>query len=149
MSRSGELVPEIATILREIAGRIEQDAATVKDAERLRRLARHVSGEDKRFTLKLHSARGGQALGGEGVDRRFEMARQVKAYTEEHGCTNEEAYLNLDGNLNRGRHTFEDAWQEMGDLLDMENDQREFLLQAKRREARGGNAVKVTRRRRK
>ena len=143
MSSPGEIVPEFATLLVEIAQRIEEGKASEKDAWTLRRLASAAAGEDKRFAIKVHGKRGRQPLGPSGVDRRLEMARAVKAYKEEHNCTNEKAYEALNGVFNVGPEALKKAWQDMSSVLGMSEEGRDWLLYFRRLEAKG--IVKVRR----
>lgn len=144
MSGPGEIVPELAALLRDIADRIDGQTADASDGSLLRRLARQAAGEDKGCTLKVHFGRGQPRGGAPGVDRRLAMARAVKAYRDEHNCTLAEAYGALDdGKFNVGVETLTKAWQEMRPLLEMSEDRRKLLLNFKRLEARG--LAKITR----
>ena len=144
MSSSGEIVPELAALLRDIAARIERQTADPSDAAILQRLARQAAGQDKRFSIKVHGSRGQRPLGASGVDRRLAMARAVKTHRDEHNCTLAEAYEALDdGKFNVGIETLTKAWREMGPLLEMSDERRNLILYFKRLEARG--LGKVTR----
>lgn len=140
MSKGGEIIPELADLLREIADRIDTKTANPSDSIALRKLARQAGGEDKRFSVKVHARRGQPPLGAEGVDRRFAMAQAVKAYRAEHGGSLNEAYRALKGDFpggGQGEDTIKDAWQEMSPLFDMSAENRDLILFFKRLEARG------------
>jgi hypothetical protein len=143
MSRRGEIVPELAALLGEIAERIEGQTADTSDAAALRRLARVAAGKDKLFSIKVHGRRGQRPLGASGVDRRFAMARAIKAHMDEHECSNEAAREALNGLNDVGPETLRKAWQEMSPLLEMSEERRNLILYFKRLEARG--LAKVTR----
>lgn len=144
MSSRGEIVPELAKLLREIADRIDARTADPSDAGVLRRIAHHASGEDKRFKVKVHYGRGQAPWGAAGVDRRLAMAKAVKAYTDEHGGPKSAAYEALSGQFgNADKETIRKAWQEMAPILQMSEEHRSLTLGFKRLEARG--LVKITR----
>lgn len=142
MSGRGEIVPEIADILRKIADRIDGGGADPTDAARLRKLALLACGEDKLFTLKMHGRRGAPSLGAVGVNRRLEMARAIKGHKDKHHCTNEAAYEAIDGRFNVGREALKKAWQQMSPILETDEDTRAVVLAFMRLEARG--LAKVT-----
>lgn len=146
MSGKGEIVPELAALLRKIADRIEGQTADASDATTLRRLAGQAAGKDKRFSVKVHRGRGQRPLGAAGVNRRLAMARAVKDYRAAHPkCSLEDACRALVGEFpggGQGEDTIENAWQEMSPLLEMSEEQRNRVLFFKRLEARG--LAKVT-----
>jgi hypothetical protein len=150
MSGSGEIIPELAELLRDIADRIDANAADQDDSTTLRRLALQAAGEDRGFSLKVHRRRrGGVPLGAAGVDRRLAMARAVKKYRDEHeGCTLDDAYRalagELEGPLRRGAQSLKNAWQEMGPLLSMSEQARQAALFFLKLKARGFD-IKMTR----
>lgn len=138
MSSRGQIVPELAELLQEIAKRLEEGTAELSHAEALRRVAKVAADEDKRFVLMVHRRRGRPPWGERGVDRRLAMARAVKGYMDEHQCSNEAAREALNGTFgNTGPETLGKAWQDMGPLLEMSDERRELLLYFKRLEARG------------
>lgn len=143
MSGRGAIEPELAAMLADIADRIETQTAGANDAATLKLLARLAGGKDKHFSIKVHRSRGQHPLGASGVDRRFAMARAIKAHMDEHRCSNEEAREALNGFSNAGPETVRKAWQEMSPLLEMSEKRRNLVLYFKRLEARG--LVKVTR----
>jgi hypothetical protein len=145
MSSSGEIVPELADLLRDIARRIEEGSATPRDADTLARLGNAAAGEDKTVVLKLHGKRGRPALGSQGVDKQLAMARAVQAYRAKHGGSLDNAYRALSGKLGHASSpdTLKKAWQEMGPLLGMSDQAQGFILYFRRLAARG--LVKITR----
>src|SRR5580765_5938448 len=102
MSSPGEIVPELAALLREIADRIDANASDPADSEALRRLARQAAGEDKRAKLKVHFGRGQAPHGAAGVNRRLAIARAIRAHKTEHGCSLDETYRALCGSFGHG-----------------------------------------------
>jgi hypothetical protein len=146
MSARGEIVPELAALLREIADRIDAKTADQDDSTTLRRLALQAAGDDKRFSLKVHRRRGGVPLGASGVDQRLAMARAVKAHRGEHGGSLDDAYQALSGKFGNasGPDTIKNAWQKMGPLLNMSEQGRQAALFFLKLKAKGFD-VKVTR----
>lgn len=139
MSSRGEIAPELAAIIREIAERIRVGAASADDAENLDKIARAAANEDPGFALKIHRKKRGRvpyrALI---VDRSLFIARAIKAYREEHdGCTLRDAYSALSGTLNVDVGSLEDAWQKMGPLLDMSEESLKAMLFFMRLKANG------------
>lgn len=144
MSNRGKIEPELAALLREIAGRIDRGEATTSDAARLERLASQAAGEDRDYSVKVHRTRGQQSKGSLGVDQRLELARLVKAHRAENGGTLGEAYEALNGTFHAGPETIKKAWQKMGPLLDLDQKSRDAILYFQRLESRG-LSVKVRR----
>lgn len=142
MSSRGENIPEVATVLRNIAARISSGSATANDEEALLKLAAAFAGEDKKAQFKIHWKRGRPAKGTHGVDRRYQMAIQVHQYMAEHGCAVGTATEALDGFDNIGAETLARAWQEFGPLIDADPPTRDTVLAFKKLEARG--LAKVT-----
>ena len=118
MSSRGEIDPELATFLNEIADRIER-GQTKRDA-RNQACGRDGSWRRRRREFKVHRhRRGPRPLGPHGVDRDLELARLVRAYKEEHpDSTFDDAYLALQSAHGVGAGTIENAWHKMGPLLD-------------------------------
>ena len=143
MTRGGKTVPQLASILREIAERVESGSATARDAEALRRLARQAAGEDRAHAIKVHpTRRGQQAKGATGVDQRFALACKVRDHRAKHGGTLDDAFRALNGTFGVGPESIRKAWQEMRPLLDVTEKKRDLILSFKRLQATG-YAVKV------
>lgn len=150
MSRGGDPIPELGKMLREIAEMIEAGTAGEKQSMILRRIAESAEGKTGDFVLKLHGRHGHPKGGVAGVNRRVAMARAVKDHISQHGGTLKAAYDNLSGKSefnNSGADTLEDAWQEMGSMLDMDNASQQLWLRLAHLEARG--MVKIHRVKRK
>jgi hypothetical protein len=126
-----------------VADKIAGGTAGPDEVKLLRLLGAQAAGEDKAFTIKVHRPRGQRAFGARGVDRRFAMAQAVKAYKDEHNCSVDEACRGVDGFLGVSTETLRKAWQEMGPLLDMPEQNRNLILFFERLAAKG--LAKVTR----
>ncbi|UVI39237.1 hypothetical protein [Qipengyuania spongiae] len=125
MSSKGEIVPELAELLREIADRIDAREATKRDARKLRKIANEAAGDDPEWTLKIHARRGAPR---HSVDRRFAMAEAIQAYRAEHGTTIENACNELCGQFNVGPDRMMTAWKEMRSILRTDEGAREVRL---------------------
>ena len=143
-----EPIPEIATILRAIADRLQAGEANlaqnVSDAETLRQIAASCAGEGA-FELRLHRKRGGQRRLVNGLAERLKRAERVKKYMNENGCGIPDAAEALafeDHADGKGGETLRKAAQELLPILELPPEKRELMLYMKRQEALGRVSIR-------
>lgn len=148
MSRKGDLSPELANLLHEIADRIQSNTTTKTDWLYLRRIARQAAGDDKRIELRLHSKQGAPRKGALGVIERLTMAEAVRDYMSAHGCSVEAACWEI-SQADHGwtwpakDETIRKAWQEMSPLFEMTDLDRKITLTLKGLKADGFGVVEA------